>query len=157
MSMVRLGLIILAVGAAVCGALYFVTLRSGVSDSRSPTLRPDIASVVASGEVLYAAHCASCHGAELEGQPDWRSRDSNGLLPAPPHDETGHTWHHSDSVLFELTKIGPQRFAGADYQSTMPAYEGVLSDADIVAVLSFIKSTWPEDIRARQDAITLAE
>jgi len=28
----------------------------------------------------------------------------------------------------------------------MPAYENVLSDEEIIAVLSYIKSTWPEEI-----------
>lgn len=36
------------------------------------------------GQSLYAEHCASCHGANLEGQPDWRKSDENGVLPAPP-------------------------------------------------------------------------
>jgi mono/diheme cytochrome c family protein len=35
----------------------------------------------------------------------------------------------------------------------MPAFGGVLSDADIAAVLAFIKSRWPADIRARQARI----
>ena len=38
-----------------------------------------------------------------------------------------------------------------DYQTDMPTYEGVLSDDDIIAVLSFIKSTWPADVRDRHD------
>ena len=118
------------------------------------TLAPDDVGLVETGREVYAAHCAACHGVELEGQPDWRVRGPEGLLPAPPHDETGHTWHHADAALFEMTKFGPQRFAGPDYQSAMPAYEGVLSDAEIAAVLSFIKSTWPPDIRARHDAIS---
>ena len=74
-------------------------------------------------------------------------------MPAPPHDRTGHTWHHSDLVLFELTKHGPQVAAGPDYESDMPAYEGVLSDEEIIAVLSFIKSRWPAAIQARQDRL----
>jgi mono/diheme cytochrome c family protein len=32
----------------------------------------------------------------------------------------------------------------------MTAYKDILSDADIRAVLSFIESTWPPDIRERQ-------
>ncbi|TNE39067.1 MAG: cytochrome c, partial [Sphingomonadales bacterium] len=30
-------------------------------------------------------------------------------------------------------------------------YADTLSDAEIIAVLSYIKSTWPEEIRARHD------
>jgi mono/diheme cytochrome c family protein len=36
------------------------------------------------------------------------------------------------------------------YETDMPAYKDILSDADIWAVLSFIESTWPPDIRERQ-------
>ena len=69
-------------------------------------LLPNDAEVVALGETVYAAQCAACHGASLEGQPNWRERGADGRLPAPPHDATGHTWHHPDAVLFELTKHG---------------------------------------------------
>jgi mono/diheme cytochrome c family protein len=98
---------------------------------------------VAQGERVYAQHCAACHGARLEGQPDWKTRNAQGRLPAPPHDETGHTWHHDDRVLFEVTKFGLARHAPPGYQSDMPAFEGTLDDKDIVAVLAFIKSRWP--------------
>jgi mono/diheme cytochrome c family protein len=97
----------------------------------------------ARGEVLYAKHCAACHGGNLEGQPDWQSRNAQGRLPAPPHDEHGHTWHHDDQILFEVTKYGLARHAPPGYQSDMPAFEGTLSDRDIVDVLAFIKSRWP--------------
>ena len=99
----------------------------------------------------YAEHCASCHGANLEGEPSWKSRKPSGRMPAPPHSEQGHTWHHTDTHLFELTKFGLKKFAGEDYESDMPAYEGVLSDEEIVAVLSYIKSTWPTEIREYHD------
>jgi len=33
----------------------------------------------------------------------------------------------------------------------MPVYEGILTDKEIIAVLSYIKSTWPEDIKAMHD------
>ena len=121
----------------------------------STTLVPNDAEVVALGETVYAAQCAACHGASLEGQPNWRERGADGRLPAPPHDATGHTWHHPDVVLFELTKHGlPKEIGnGEPYYSNMPAYEGVLSDAEIVAVLSYIKSRWPAEIQERHDAL----
>lgn len=110
-------------------------------------LTPQDAQVVALGKQIYTQHCASCHGADLKGQPDWQRRSADGLLPAPPHDESGHTWHHPAQVLFDITKYGVQKFAGADYQSAMQPYEGVISDAEIVAVLSYIKSTWPARVQ----------
>ena len=59
------------------------------------------------GRQLYVAHCASCHGANLEGQANWQTRRPDGKLPAPPHDATGHTWHHADRVLFDITRQVP--------------------------------------------------
>lgn len=121
------------------------------------SLRADDAAVVATGRKVYEQHCAACHGAQLQGQPNWRERDAKGLLPAPPHDASGHTWHHPDEVLFRITKYGVAKAANlADYQSAMPAYEGVLSDADIVAVLSWIKAQWPAEIRKRQEEVDAA-
>jgi mono/diheme cytochrome c family protein len=113
----------------------------------------DDARVTAEGASLYATHCAACHGAALEGEPDWQSPGPDGRLPAPPHDATGHTWHHPDEQLFFMTKHGVAALVGGGYDSAMPAFEGVLTDAEILAVLAFIKSTWPDDIRAWHDEL----
>lgn len=145
---------------ATIGALVVLALGSGWfyyafqgGDPSSARLRPDDAKMVAAGQRVYAETCAACHGANLAGEEDWQTRDADGLLPAPPHDASGHTWHHPDQVLFDLTKHGLQKYAGPDYKTNMPAYQGVLSDDEILAVLSFIKSRWPEEIRQRHDQI----
>lgn len=108
---------------------------------------------LAAGAEIYTARCAACHGAKLEGQPDWKRRLANGRMPAPPHDASGHTWHHSDQDLFEITKGGLAAVL-PDYESDMPAFGAQLSDADITAVLAFIKSTWPERQRGFQAEVT---
>ncbi len=105
------------------------------------------------GARVYAKNCASCHGANLEGQPNWRQRNANGRLPAPPHNVRGHTWHHDDETLFGITKLGTAEFTGLDIESDMPAFKDVLSDDDIRAVLTYIKSRWPDRIRQRQDSL----
>ncbi|QDA36836.1 cytochrome c (plasmid) [Paracoccus liaowanqingii] len=104
---------------------------------------PVTAQEIAQGKELYAQNCASCHGPDLEGQPDWKRTLESGRMPAPPHDETGHTWHHSDSQLFTLTKLGVSGVVPG-YESDMPAFDGVLTDAEIRATLAYIKSTWPK-------------
>lgn len=119
----------------------------------TPALRPNDAGAVARGAEIYRAKCASCHGARLEGQPNWRSRRPDGKLPAPPHDKTGHTWHHGDAMLFDLTKKGPAGIVGGSYQSDMPGFAEILSDDEIIDVLSYIKSTWPASVRQRHDMI----
>ena len=100
---------------------------------------------IAQGEQLYGDFCAACHGANLEGQPDWRSPGPDGTLPAPPHDETGHTWHHPDSVLFDYTKLGGKEALakeGVEFDSAMPSFGEQLSDAEIWNIIAYIKSTW---------------
>lgn len=122
------------------------------TDQPSGLFRAEDAGIVKHGSDLYVANCASCHGSKLEGQPNWRTPGEDGLLPAPPHDETGHTWHHTDQVLFGITKHGVAEFSGLEgYKSAMPIYVDILNDEEIIAVLSFIKSRWPEEIRTRHD------
>lgn len=99
---------------------------------------------LAEGRQIYLENCAACHGEALEGQPDWRERLPNGRMPAPPHDETGHTWHHSDEQLFRITRDGVAAIVGGNYESDMPGFGDALSDEQIWAVLNYIKSTWPE-------------
>ena len=55
-------------------------------------------------------------------------------------------------MLFGITKMETAKFLGmADYENGMPAYEKNLDDTEIIAVLSYIKSRWPERIRKRHD------
>ncbi len=113
-----------------------------------------------SGRMLYAYHCAACHGVELEGAPDWQRSGPDGLFPAPPHDETGHTWHHGDRMLFNYVQRGGQAVLddlGVSFTSGMPAFGDILSVEEIEAILAFIRSTWPEHIQEIQAARTAAE
>lgn len=145
-------LVILAIMIALAAFVLFgldreepLPVESGVSETSS---------VIALGRTVYASQCAACHGANLEGQPNWRERKPDGRLPAPPHDETGHTWHHDDATLFNLTKYGLSALIGRPVETDMPAYEGVLTDEQIRAVLAYIKSRWPAEIRERQAEIS---
>ena len=72
------------------------------------------------------------------------------MLPAPPHDETGHTWHHNDALLFDVTKLGSTAVIGDDYKSNMPGFSETMSDGEIWAVLAYIKSTWPAGVQEIQ-------
>ena len=116
-------------------------------------LNPDNYDIVELGKTVYFQNCASCHGVKLEGQKDWMSRLPNGLMPAPPHDETGHTWHHSDKYLFMITKYGIEDIIGQKYPNNMPVYKDILSDKEIISVLSYIKSTWPNKVKKIHDQI----
>ncbi len=122
-----------------------------LNQADAKTLRPDDPMATAIGKQIYGKHCAECHGANLEGQSNWRERQPDGRLRAPPHDASGHTWHHPDTMLFNITKVGPAASPGGGRESDMPRYAGVLTDDEIVAVLSYIKSRWPEEIRRAHD------
>lgn len=126
-------------GIAAAG-LYYVLRPVG-----SPVIDHTNQSQTEKGRRIYLAECASCHGANLEGQANWRQRLPSGKLPAPPHDASGHTWHHTDQVLFDITKKGPAAYSSG-YQTDMPAFADKLTDEDIAAVLGFIKSSW-ESVR----------
>lgn len=137
---------IAALAAAVIAVAILGLSRVPVTERADPTNQAQ----VALGRGVYARHCASCHGANLEGQPNWRERRPDGRLPAPPHDVTGHTWEHSDESLFKVTKQGVQAFAGPDYQTDMAGFGKVLSDDEIWAAIAYIKSTWPLELVERR-------
>lgn len=113
---------------------------------------------LAAGQTLYAEHCASCHGANLEGQPNWQTRNDDGTLPAPPHDASGHTWHHDSQLLFDYTKLGGAGALAArgvtNFESGMPGLGDVLTNEEIWDILAYIRSTWPEEMQNVQTART---
>lgn len=133
----------------ILGGLIAAVLLIAIPSMRPPIVDHTNSRMVDVGRRIYGAECASCHGVNLEGQPNWQARLANGKLPAPPHDVSGHTWHHSDRFLFDITKRGPAAYPDG-YSTDMPAFGDRLSDEQIAAVLSFIKSTWPADILKRQ-------
>jgi mono/diheme cytochrome c family protein len=148
----RIGLGLLAAAFAFLVATIIVALQS---EDRS-LADPENSQQVANGKPVYDRHCASCHGAKLEGQPNWQDKLPTGRMPAPPHDVSGHTWHHPDAVLFGITRQGlvPGKYAPPGYQSDMPGFGGVLTDEEIWSVLAYIKSSWPPSIRKAQLEMT---
>lgn len=128
-------------------------IATSVLARERPAAGTDVANaaLVALGREVYAANCASCHGGNLEGQPNWQQPNPDGSMPAPPHDVTGHTWHHNDESLFATTKYGGAATTPAGRPNAMPAFGETLSDREIWAVLSFIKSTWPPEVQQRQE------
>ncbi len=102
----------LIAGAVVLAGTGAAYLMFGLPGGVTGTADSGDADQVALGKDVYRTACASCHGVELEGQADWRKALPGGGFPAPPHDETGHTWHHADEFLFRYTKLGRRKAWG---------------------------------------------
>jgi mono/diheme cytochrome c family protein len=141
----------IAVGAVAAATVVGLVVL--LSREPQPKADPEDAEQVALGATVYAAQCASCHGANLEGQRGWRRPLPSGKVLAPPHNATGHTWHHPDKHLFRVTKLGTEAIARPGYKSDMIAFGDKLSDEEIWAVLAYIKSNWPPEIRRKQEMV----
>lgn len=145
---------------SLIAALLLVTGCQAGSDASSPRAPGELPPALDSrrveqGEATYAQQCATCHGANLEGEADWKLQNPDGSFRSPPHDETGHTWHHSDTQLIDAVRLGGARLpADVGGTSAMPAYDAILTDEEIAAVLDYIKSTWPAEQRQYQWDIT---
>ena len=137
--------------AAIIPRLPSLSELAGTPAPEIPPL-PDLdPNEIALGQDVYDKNCAECHGVNLEGEKNWQQQNEDNSFRSPPHDASGHTWHHGDVILIESIALGgarlPDNIGGT---SNMPAFGDTLTEVEITAVLTFIKSTWPEDIRAIQ-------
>ena len=156
----RAGLLALAVLVVVVTAVWALSewqasgrtpvVLNGTAVPPVPALNP---ARVAKGAAVYGQYCASCHGANLEGVPDWRTSLDDGSFPPPPHDSSGHTWHHADAVLVDIIAIGgkPAR------NSRMPGFAGQITPEETQAILDFIKSRWGKHEREFQWWVTASQ
>lgn len=106
------------------------------------------------GEGIYAQHCASCHGPSGEGPPEWLREPMTevGEMPPPPHDSMGHTWRHSDALLYQIVQQGWRDPFNRTERLTMPAFGEMLDPSEIRAVLEYIKTLWTAEQRQLQAA-----
>jgi mono/diheme cytochrome c family protein len=95
----------------------------------------------AAGAPLYARNCSACHGEDGAGAPQWQRRGADGYYPAPPLNGTGHAWHHPLNQLYAMIHDGNP--AG---QGRMPAWGGRMSRGEILAVIAWFQSWWPDEI-----------
>lgn len=131
------------------------------------------AQAVARGARIYAAECAACHGARLEGAT--APPGAPGPLP-PPLGATGHAWRHPDARLAATVAHGTRSDPAGGTPGTvpdgapgaasggapgaapsgapgMPAFADRLGPDGIADVLAYVKSHWPAGLRARQAAL----
>ena len=147
---VRFGLVLI-LGLAACSGQ---TAANSVSVTPYPTLN---VTQIARGQQVYVQNCAKCHGQNAEGAPNWVTPGPDGLYPPPPHDDSGHTWHHSDRVLYETIYGGMGDPLHPDLPLRMPAFGNKLADADIRAVIEYFKSLWSDANREWQWRETLKD
>ena len=138
-------------------SLLFVVLAAcaGSSTMADPTpqapLYPALVPTqVTNGKVVYVQSCASCHGANAQGAPGWATPGPDGLHPAPAHDDSGHTWHHSDRVLYETVRDGMGDPLNSAVPLRMPTFKDKLNDAQIRAVVEYLKTFWTPEHRQWQ-------
>ncbi|UII73580.1 cytochrome c [Pseudomonas sp. HN11] len=88
----------------------------------------------APGAHTYATRCASCHGLDGKGQPEWM----------PPLAGATSALAKESASAINITLNGSQRVvaAGVPDAYRMPAFREQLSDPEIAEVLSYVRSTW---------------
>jgi mono/diheme cytochrome c family protein len=121
-----------------------------ILETAAPPVPTIDANQVVVGQELYDQYCGSCHGEDLVGEENWKERKADGTFPAPPHDTSGHTWHHPDDLLLEIIAQGGDQALG----STMPGFAEELTEDEMAAILEYIKTFWGEEERAFQWWIT---
>lgn len=108
------------------------------------------AKLLEDGEKIYQQYCASCHGMQGEGMPNWERQNAQGELPAPPHGPKGHTWKHSDAMLYRLISEGWRDPWNETERLTMPAFGDTLTPQQIRSVVTYIKTLWTPEQRRHQ-------
>ena len=145
-------IIILSIGLAAC------TGQTPAHVATPLPLLPTLdLTMVQKGKEVYQANCATCHGINAEGAPNWATPEPDGLFPAPPHNDTGHTWHHSDRVLYETITSGMGDPLKPGSPLRMPAFGDKLSDEENRALIEYFKSLWGEEHRRWQWEETLKD
>ncbi|MAZ06069.1 cytochrome c [Marinobacter sp. SS8-8] len=105
---------------------------------------------VIQGRQIYEQYCAACHGRQGEGAANWKKPDDKGEMPPPPHDETGHTWRHSDAMLYRMIAEGWRHPFNKSDRLTMPAFEKRMTAQEIQSVIDYLKTLWTDEQREYQ-------
>lgn len=145
---------------ATLGAMLLIAAAAAVfwGSQRGQETPPTVAPVsaldpgeVALGREVYLNNCAACHGANAQGAPNWSEPDVNGNLPPPPHDDSGHTWRHSDAELAGIIQNGMRDVFNNTPELTMPPFQDKLTAEEINVVITYFKSLWSPEHRRYQE------
>ncbi|MBD5635007.1 MAG: cytochrome b N-terminal domain-containing protein [Candidatus Eremiobacteraeota bacterium] len=128
-------------GAPAAAAAASNTLGAGTSAGASSTVGGGGSQVAqtggagtAKGEQIFTQNCASCHQGNGLGQP--------GVFPALAgnKDVTASDPKGIEHTL--LYGLAGKTIGGKTYGAQMPAWKGNLSNDDIAAVITYIRSSW---------------
>jgi len=115
-------------------ALVFAGCSKGSNTSTTTTTTAHMSNAPAVSVGTFNSNCATCHGAKGQGQPGaFPPLDGNPVV-------TGEI-----KPLIKILKMGlngPVKINGSTYNGQMPAWSGTLSDAQIAAVLTYIRGAW---------------
>ena len=87
-----------------------------------------------SGAKVYNTNCSSCHQANGKGQPGVFPPLAGNPVVNGPADKVIHIVKNGLS--------GKITVGSSTYNGQMPAWKGTLSDADIAAVITYVRSSW---------------
>ena len=91
----RILLFVIGFAAIIISLLYFLNPNKKESNNIEITnieIDEKLISQINLGKSLYVTHCVSCHGDNLQGQPNWSTKkDRDGHNLSPPLNGTGHT------------------------------------------------------------------
>jgi len=118
-------------------SMVVLSLAACVASPARPSPTPTPGSV-ALGEDVFTRVCAECHGTNAEG---------HAFPPAPALDGSEHAWHHPDVQIRDWIKNG--KFGPVP----TPALGDRVTEAEIDAVIAYIKSLWSEGQRSSQESI----
>jgi len=154
-------LLLVSLGMLTAGVGYWSMTRgpgrSGTGDIGGAPVQPLDPSLVELGRGVYQTSCLVCHGANAEGQLNWRQQNPDGTYAAPPHDSSGHTWHHGDGLLFRIVRDGGTIYETPGFKSMMPAFGDRLSEEEVRAVITYFKSLWSPQGSAFQAEVSLED
>ena len=152
----RILIFVIGFAAIIISLLYFLNpnkKENGNIEITNIEIDEKLISQINLGKSLYVTHCASCHGDNLQGQPNWSTKkDKDGHNLSPPLNGTGHTWHHSQDQLFNIIRYGFKIY-NENYDGKMQGNDK-LNDDDIWSILAYMKSVWPESIQKKYNTIS---
>jgi mono/diheme cytochrome c family protein len=115
-------------------ATYLKSLPAVPAPPREPMKGPQIDQLLAQGKNLYETHCIDCHGADGKGLPP----------PYPPlAGNRAITMDHSVNAVRIVLNGGFAPGTAANPRPYgMPPFSHVLDDAEVAAVVSYIRASW---------------